>query len=304
MDLSSALPEQRSFIEHPSERPALLAAGPGTGKTWVLERRSEHLVSAGVDPDDVAVLTLTRSLSVELSERIPHGSASTLHSFALRHLNLLREAWGRIVVSPWEQREIVREDLALGYKIAFDAGCSVTTVDAFLKKLGASFRDDQELPADLSPTEGRLRQIFIQHRELFGYRLMDELSYDLVRLIEAGTQLQRPPTHLLVDEYQDLTAGELRLLQLMQEWCGVTVNAAGDDRQSIYGFVKPTLERSTGFRMSMASTSPTTSGVRVGARASSAILPILSLVDCRRYLVLKDGTSSRGRGEKTRACCR
>lgn len=236
MDLSSALPEQRSFIEHPPDRPALLAAGPGTGKTWVLERRSEHLVDAGVDPDDLAVLTLTRSLSVELSERIPHGSTSTLHSFALRHLNLLREAWGRIVVSPWEQREIVREDLALGYKIAFDSDCSVRTVDAFLKKLGASFRDDQELPADLSPTEERLRQIFLQHRELFGYRLMDELSYDLVRLIEAGAQLLHPPTHVLVDEYQDLTAGELRLLQLMQERCGATVNAAGDDRQSIYGF--------------------------------------------------------------------
>ncbi len=236
MDLSSALPEQRSFVERPPDEAALLAAGPGTGKTWVLERRSEHLVEAGVDADDLAVLTLTRSLAAELSDRVPHGSASTLHSFALRHLNLLRDAWGRIVVSPWEQREIVREDLALGYKVAFDSGCSVTTVGAFLKKLGASFRDDQELPADLSPTEERLRQVFLQHRELFGYRLMDELAYDLVRLIEAGAELQHPPTHVLVDEYQDLTAGELRLLQLMRERFSVAVNAAGDDRQSIYGF--------------------------------------------------------------------
>lgn len=236
MDYSSALPEQRSFIEHPREQPALLAAGPGTGKTWVLERRSEYLVEAGVASDDIAVLTLTRSLAQDLSKRIPHGSASTLHSFTLRHLNLLGDAWGRIVVSPWEQREIVRGDLALGYKIAFDTGCGMNSIDAFLKLLGASFRDNQEIPADLSATEMQLRQVFLQHRELFRYRLLDELAYDLVKLIEAGTQIQDPPSHLLVDEYQDLTAGELRLLQLIQERFGATVNAAGDDRQSIFGF--------------------------------------------------------------------
>ena len=236
MDLSTALPEQLSFIRHPQDQPALLAAGPGTGKTWVLERRSEHLVEVGVDSSDIAVLTLTRSLARELSDRIPHGFASTLHSFALRHLNLLGDAWGRTVVSPWEQRKIVRGDLALGYQIAFGAHCSMSSVDTFLRNLAASFREHQAIPENLSPVEAKLRQVFIQHREVFQYRLLDELAYDLVMLIEAGTQIQNPPTHLLVDEYQDLTAGELRLLQLMQDRFGVTVNAAGDDRQSIYGF--------------------------------------------------------------------
>lgn len=236
MDLSSALDEQRSFIERQIGMPALLAAGPGTGKTWVLERRSEFLTKTGVDPEDIAILTLTRSLAAELSERIPHGTASTLHSFALRRLNMLGDAWGQIVVDPWEQRTIVREDLALGHQISFGSTCSLTSVDKFLTKLGASFRDDQELPADLSPAEDRLRQVFLEQRALFGYRLMDELAYDLVRLIEAGAELERVPTHLLIDEYQDLTAGELRLLQLLQERCGAVVSAAGDDRQSIYGF--------------------------------------------------------------------
>ncbi len=35
------LPEQREFIEKPVTSHAILAAGPGTGKTWVLERRSD-----------------------------------------------------------------------------------------------------------------------------------------------------------------------------------------------------------------------------------------------------------------------
>ena len=236
MDLSTALPEQRSFIEHPPDQSALLAAGPGTGKTWVLERRSEYLAEAGVNPADIAVVTLTRSLADELSHRIPHGSASTLHSFALSHLNRLGNAWGRIVVTPWEQSVIVRRDLALGYKLAFDTDCTLDSVDDFFKTLRRSFRSSQDTPADLSPKERRIRQVFHQHRQLFRYCLLDELADELVRLIEAGTEVQDPPALFLVDEYQDLTAGELRLLQLMQEEFDTAVNAAGDDRQSIFGF--------------------------------------------------------------------
>lgn len=167
---------------------------------------------------------------------MPHGRASTLHAFALRQLNLLGDAWGRVVVTPWELRELVRKDLALGYEISFAGACPLGQVDAFLRKLGASFREDQDLPAELSNFEERLRQVFLQHRELFAYRLMDELAYDLARLIEVGTELPQPPSHVLVDEYQDLTAGELRLLQLLQDRLSSVINAAGDDRQSIFGF--------------------------------------------------------------------
>lgn len=231
-----ALEEQRAFIERAATEPALLAAGPGTGKTWVLERRSEFLVGTGVDPDHIAVLTLTRSLAAELGQRVPHGSASTLHSFSLRQLNLLREAWGKVVVSPWEQRELVRRDLDLGHAISFGTASGAGRVGDFLKRMGACFRDGQDEPADLSDEETRLYQVFLQHRELFGYRLLDELANDLVRLIEAGTELPRPPTHLILDEYQDLTSGELRMLRLMRERFDTVVNAAGDDRQSIFGF--------------------------------------------------------------------
>ncbi|MGD0876420.1 MAG: ATP-dependent helicase [Acidimicrobiales bacterium] len=234
--LPPALEEQRAFIRRPTNEPALLAAGPGTGKTWVLERRSEFLVGEGVQPDRISILTLTRSLAAELSSRIPHGTASTLHSFSLTQLNLLRDAWGKVVVSPWEQRELVRQDLDLGHAISFGSRCGAVKVDRFLKRMGTCFRDGQDEPTELSEEETRLYQVFLYHRELFGYRLLDELANDLVRVIEAGAELPRPPTHLIVDEYQDLTSGELRMLQLMKERFGAILNAAGDDRQSIYGF--------------------------------------------------------------------
>jgi superfamily I DNA/RNA helicase len=65
---------------------------------------------------------------------------------------------------------------------------------------------------------------------------MDELAYDLVRLLEQGAELDEPPTHVLADEYQDFTAGELRMMQLLAATFGTAIDACGDDRQSIFGF--------------------------------------------------------------------
>jgi hypothetical protein len=185
--------------------------------------------------EGVVVLTLTRALAVSLAQRIPNGKASTLHSFALWHLNRLGEAWGRRVADSWSQENLIQDDLQLGVEATFGERPTMPQVKKFLKALGAAFRDGQQEPAKLDVVQQRLWQVFRGQRELFQYRLMDELVTDLLNLLDQGTQLEPLPTHVLVDEYQDLTAGELRLLQLLAER-GAKIIAAGDDRQSIYSF--------------------------------------------------------------------
>jgi DNA helicase-2/ATP-dependent DNA helicase PcrA len=237
MGAPEPLPEQRDFIEREPDAHALLVAGPGTGKTFTLERRAAFLVEQrGVDPERIALLTLTRSLVSSLAERVPYGRAQTLHSFALAQLNRLGDAWDRRVADPWEVENLVRTDLKLGFESAYDQRISRTRVGDFLDRLGSAFRANQDEPAAMSVEERRLFQVFQQQRELFRYRLMDELAYDLVRLLEQGAEIDDPPTHLLADEYQDFTAGELRLLQLLAATFGTAVDACGDDRQSIFGF--------------------------------------------------------------------
>ncbi len=236
-DEISPLPEQDNFIRRGPDEHALLAAGPGTGKTWVLERRSEYLVEHGVDPASIALVTLTNAMAASLRERIAHGEASTFHSFSLKHLNRLGDAWGKNVASPWEQRRIIPDDLKLGYGTAFpEETCTLKEVRDFLRRMGENFSRNQAEPPDLSSKEQRLLQVLHGHRQIFGYALFDELVYDLSQLIAIGEQLNDAPAVMLVDEYQDLTAGELRLLQMLAETHGTRINACGDDRQSIYGF--------------------------------------------------------------------
>lgn len=231
------LPEQAAFIGRPPSEHALLAAGPGTGKTWVLERRSEYLVDNGVEPDSIAVVTLTNAMVASLGERISHGHPSTIHSFALTHLNRLDGSWDKRIASPWEQSTVIPSDLKLGFEVSFEgASCGLREVRDFLTRMGESFKNDQSQPSDLSAIEQQLLQVLRSHQQLFGYALFDELVYDLTQLLELGEYLTDPPAVMLVDEYQDLTAGELRLLQNLSTSHAVTINACGDDRQSIYGF--------------------------------------------------------------------
>ncbi|MDX1449705.1 MAG: UvrD-helicase domain-containing protein, partial [Acidimicrobiia bacterium] len=74
--------------------PQLVVAGPGTGKTEFLVRRVAHLLSTGLDPRSLTVLTFSRRGSADLRKRIAerHGrsvgplAVSTFHSFASRLL--------------------------------------------------------------------------------------------------------------------------------------------------------------------------------------------------------------------------
>lgn len=236
-DRPPPLDEQSAFIRRAGESDALLVAGPGTGKTFTLELTSEHLVEeCDVDPADIGLLTLTRSMAGSLEERIPHGSAETLHSFALRHLNSIGEARGRRVADEWEVEELVRADLQIGLEEEFGVEIGLSRIGKYLDRLQSAFRRTQEEPRELEGVDAQLHRIFRHQRELFRYRLLDELVVDLLEHLETGGNLLDPPTHLLVDEYQDLNPGELRLLQSIVEHHEANIVACGDDRQSIYRF--------------------------------------------------------------------
>lgn len=235
--MGDPLPEQQRFIERDAHDAALLVAGPGTGKTFTIERRARFLVEeCGVDPDRIALLTLTRSLAESLAKRVPYGRAQTFHSFALTWLNKFGDAWDRRVVAPADVAELVRLDLQHGAQLSFEVTIPRDRIGKFLGRMSAAFREEQDQPPDMTAEEQRLLQVFQHQRELFRYRLMDELTFDLIRLIEQGAEVDDAPTHILCDEYQDFTAGELRLLQLFSERFQSVVEVCGDDRQSIFRF--------------------------------------------------------------------
>jgi hypothetical protein len=60
--------EQIRAIRH-MEGPALVLAGPGSGKTTVITQRILHLLRNGIPPEDILVITFTKAAAAEMEHR-------------------------------------------------------------------------------------------------------------------------------------------------------------------------------------------------------------------------------------------
>lgn len=242
------LPEQKTAAAHMGSHARLLA-GPGTGKTFTIVRHICFLVSEkNVPAENILAVTFTRAAARELRKRVEdelgEGKSpriSTLHSFALRQL--LRNA-SRITDLPqplriaddWEERNIILEDL----KTLLDLGHIREAAD-LLNDLSA---DWQSLTADEADWERRFPNpqflgAWREHRGIYGYTLRSELVYQLKKALEqrGDFELEGPPEHLIVDEYQDLNRCDLAVVREISSR-NVELFIAGDDDQSIYSFRK------------------------------------------------------------------
>jgi len=115
--LAKLNPEQRRAVAHgidePDDRPLLVIAGAGSGKTNTLAHRVAHLIVNRVDPRRLLLMTFSRRAAAEMERRVqrivaaaPGGPAlasaaltwsGTFHSLGAR---LLREFAERIGLAP------------------------------------------------------------------------------------------------------------------------------------------------------------------------------------------------------------
>jgi DNA helicase-2/ATP-dependent DNA helicase PcrA len=77
--------EQQDVIDH-KDGPALILAGPGTGKTFVIVERVQKLVAQNVEPDRILCITFTEKATEEMKTRLAKAgntktTVSTFHSF-------------------------------------------------------------------------------------------------------------------------------------------------------------------------------------------------------------------------------
>ncbi|HEY1523525.1 MAG TPA: UvrD-helicase domain-containing protein, partial [Solirubrobacteraceae bacterium] len=63
--------EQREAVQH-DDRPLLVLAGAGTGKTATLAARLAHLLERGAEPERVCLLTFSRRAAAEMRARAGH----------------------------------------------------------------------------------------------------------------------------------------------------------------------------------------------------------------------------------------
>ncbi|HEV2037953.1 MAG TPA: ATP-dependent DNA helicase [Candidatus Eremiobacteraceae bacterium] len=262
--------QQQAVIAH-RDANLLVLAGPGTGKTETLARRFAALVTEGVAPSRILVLTFSRRAADEMRARVllrlrqsmVSGLAvselfvKTFHSFCARLLDAddarMRR---RNLLTPVKERLLWRAvmqsgslslssfDAAVIESPQFAADC--LNVVAHLKGQGITAQQVTELARgdrrllDIAQIfaameEERARGKLRDYRDLVNEAvaaLRDPQSSALRWLRQAAF------AHVLVDEFQDSDLMQLRLLEAMRDvvapvplFCFV-----GDVNQSIYRF--------------------------------------------------------------------
>ncbi|WP_035812207.1 ATP-dependent DNA helicase UvrD2 [Jiangella gansuensis] len=248
-------PEQRAVATALSG-PVCVIAGAGTGKTRAITHRIAHGVLTGAfDPRRTLAVTFTTRAAGEMRGRlrtlgVDGVQARTFHSAALRQA---RYFWPQITGA--ELPEISQSKLPLVGSAA--ARCRVPTDRTILRDLASEI---EWAKVSNVRAESYIEAARVAHREVGGidpenvakvYAAYEDLKTDRnvldmedILLAAVGLLAGQPGVaeairaqyhHFVVDEYQDVSPVQQRLLEL---WLGDRddVCVVGDPAQTIYSF--------------------------------------------------------------------
>lgn len=230
--------EQQRVIDHDPSRHARILAGPGTGKSATVIRLMLRL---GAEGKHGRLLTFTRAATNELKEKVAEhpevlDPPSTVHSFAIATLLANPGSSGLPepirIADDWEWNELIR--VHLGFLI----DCGVRLVNRARDEMASNWEslEENENPNLPEEVRNRFAGAWEQHRRVFGYSLLSELPFRLLRALEDHEALDLGQWEfLVVDEYQDLNQCDLSVLKQIT-YRGRALIGAGDDDQSIYSF--------------------------------------------------------------------
>ena len=234
--------------------PLAILAGAGSGKTRVLTRRvAWQAARARVDPDHVLAVTFTRKAAAELVARLSRlgvrrqVTAGTFHAIALAQLRrrcadrdrpmpgvLARKAR---ILAPWMPGRGAAATVA-GAEVAGEiewAKARLVPPDGYEAAVTAARRDPPRLAAEVAS----LYERYERERRRRGVVDFDDLIWWCADALETDAEFQATQRwrfrHLFVDEFQDVSPAQLRLVRA---WLGDRTDlcVVGDGDQAIYHF--------------------------------------------------------------------
>lgn len=266
-------PQQREAVTH-GMTPLLIVAGAGTGKTATIVHRVAWLITHGVSPHRMMLLTFTRRAAEEMIRRVDailtrvlRSSAGrgvttsaiwggTFHAVGLRFLRVYHHELGLpegfTVLDRSDAEDfinVIRTDLGLGIRDRrFPKKGTCAEIYTRMVNTGLPLG---EVLANFFPWceewHDELAQLFSQYaaqkREAATLDYDDLLLYwrELLRNATVAEQIRSRFQAILVDEYQDTNIIQADILYLLApKGNGVTV--VGDDAQAIYSFRGATIK--------------------------------------------------------------
>ena len=238
---------QKRAIESKA-RAVLVVAGPGSGKTTVLTERLVYLLKNGAEAKSCLLLSFTRASSKEMALRFAkRGIAGNSPHFSTIHalcLSLLREVRGierEGLVNLYEKMDwlsayflekgIAREEVE---ELLLNYGNQISYFKSITEEERMHFLREEK-NEDFLP----LFQYYEKMRKLRGKLDFEDLLIEVLLELQKNTRIadswKSRFSHILVDEFQDLSLIQYAILKALSEK-GASLFVVGDEDQSIYGF--------------------------------------------------------------------
>lgn len=241
---------QIQAISH-MDGPAMVLAGPGSGKTTVITHRIKNLIEkAEVRPENILVVTFTKVAAISMQKRfstLMNGGKGQLVTFGTFHsvfYKILRKS------RRYEATEILSERQKTDY------------IREIIGRYGISSNDISELSQNIINDIGNIKgnmlnaqeyepscckkEDFIKVYNAYNLELKKDGKMDFddilrecyLLLCENHTILEQWRElykYILIDEFQDINRIQMNIIELLASPLN-NIFVVGDDDQSIYGF--------------------------------------------------------------------
>lgn len=241
---------QIQAISH-MDGPAMVLAGPGSGKTTVITHRIKNLIEkAEVHPENILVVTFTKAAAISMQKRfstLMNGGKGqpvtfgTFHSVFYKILRKSRRYEATEILSERQKTDYIREIIGRYGISSNDISELSQNIINDIGNIKGNMLNAQEYEPSCCKKEDFIKVYNAYNLELKKDGKMD--FDDILRecylllcenhtILEQWRELYK---YILIDEFQDINRIQMNIIELLASPLN-NIFVVGDDDQSIYGF--------------------------------------------------------------------
>ncbi|MDR0502595.1 MAG: UvrD-helicase domain-containing protein [Treponema sp.] len=227
------------------EGPVLIIAGAGSGKTRVITYRIAHMLERGIPQSSILCLTFTNKAAGEMETRVKELTGkkmqsltvSTFHAFGLKILKEECELLGYrknfSVYDETDKMALIKESLR---------ECRMNFHKVDIYALGQFFSRIKTGMVQWNENAS-MEPVFNEYQQ--GLKIFNAVDFDDLLAIpldllekhgDIALKYRKKYRYIMVDEFQDTSLIQYRLMRLLADSQNANICVVGDDDQSIYSW--------------------------------------------------------------------
>jgi len=252
LNFEAELNEPQTKAVRTIEGPVLIIAGAGSGKTRVITYRIAHMLEKGIPQSSILALTFTNKAAREMEMRIKELTRkklqslniSTFHAFGLKILREECEILGYrknfSIYDETDKMTLIKESLR-ECKM-FSQKVDIYSLSQFFSRIKTGLAN---WTVSVSPGNFGIgmKPVFEEYQS--GLRIYNAVDFDDLLVVPLALfedradileKYRQKYRYILVDEFQDTSLIQYRLLKLLAQDKNANICVVGDDDQSIYSW--------------------------------------------------------------------